>query len=329
MTSPHIHNQCGCEPTRKRFCRIVDLTVPSIGVKAEDRSLLERAVSNHHLVQYGDVKAAGLTSRQFSYRVSAGEWVAVMPSVWRHVATPETWELRVRSGALWLGASAALAGRSAAAWWGLDGFEPGPVEFVVPHVRRSLGGVAVHVTREWASKDLLRKDGVRVTSATRTIIDLAGQGATAVELERAIDSAVRLRLTSIPTLTRRMREIARPGRVGIPFLRELLLDSGGESVLERRFLRVVRDAGLPRPQTQITFKVRTTRAIRVDFLYAGPRVVVEVSGRVGHASDADRRKDAHRRNELQHRGFVVVEFTTADVMTDPGYVVASVARALV
>jgi len=300
--------------------------VPSKDVKTEDRALLQLAIEKHYVVEYEDVKAAGLTSRQFAYRVSSGEWIAVMPSVWRHVATPESWELRVRSGALWLGASAALAGRSAAAWWGLDGFEQSVVEFVVPHARRRSSGAAVRLTRHWSTKDLLRREGVRVTSATRTIIDLAGQGATAHELERAIDSAVRLRLTSIPTLTSRMAELAKSGRVGIPFLRELLLDSGGESALERRFLRVIRDAGLPRPLTQITFKARTTRAIRVDFLYESQRVVVEVSGRVGHASDADRRKDARRRNDLQHRGYAVIEFTTADVMTDPVYVVESLGR---
>ncbi|HQZ36558.1 MAG TPA: hypothetical protein PK020_19170 [Ilumatobacteraceae bacterium] len=47
---------------------------------------------------------------------------------------------------------------------------------------------------------------------------------------------------------------------------------------------------------------------------------------MGHASDADRRKDARRRNELQHRGYAVIEFTAADGMTDPGYVVDSLGR---
>lgn len=251
-----------------------------------------------------------------------------MPTVWRHTATTETWELRVRAGWRWLQPSAAVAARTAAAWWGLDGFEEDVVEFCVPRARRSVGGVAVRMTRDWSSKDLVRHRGVRVTTATRTIIDLAGRGASVAELERAIDSAVRLRLTSIPTLTRRMAELAKPGRAGIPVLRELLLDSGGESALERRFLRLIRANGLPRPQTQVTFKVRSSRAIRVDFLYAAEQVVVEVSGRLGHASDADRAKDARRRNELQHRGFEVIEFTTADVMADPSYVVASLRQSL-
>lgn len=302
--------------------------MPSVSVKEQDRALLERAQRRDHLVDRRDVRAAKLTARQWSYRVAAGEWVPVMPTVWRHAATPETWELRVRAGWRWLHPDAAVATRCAAAWWGLDGFAEDVVEFGVSRARRSVGGVAVRLTREWASKDLVRHCGVRVTTATRTIIDLAGQGASVAELERAIDSAVRLRLTSIPTLTRRMAELAKPGRVGIPLLRELLLDSGGESALERRFLRLVRQHGFPKPQTQVTFKVRTSRAIRVDFLYAAQQVVVEVSGRLGHASDADRGKDARRRNELQHRGFEVIEFTTADVMADPAYVIASLRRSL-
>jgi hypothetical protein len=88
--------------------------------------------------------------------------------------------------------------------------------------------------------------GVRTTTATRTIIDLAASRHPAARIEQAVDSAVRLKLTTIPRLTKRMSELA-PGRAGIRLLREILLDSGGESTLERRFLRLVREARLPRP----------------------------------------------------------------------------------
>ena len=78
----------------------------------------------------------------------------------------------------------------------------------------------------------------------------------------------------------------------------------------------------------MTFRRNTTRAIRVDFLFANERVVVEVSGRVGHASDADRLKDARRRNELTQRGLVVLEFTTAHVIDDPNYVLTTLRTSL-
>ena len=78
----------------------------------------------------------------------------------------------------------------------------------------------------------------------------------------------------------------------------------------------------------ISFRTAASRAIRVDFLFAAARVVVEVSGRVGHASDADRRKDARRRNQLQQAGFVVLEFTTGLVMDEPQYVVETIRTSL-
>ncbi len=276
-------------------------------MRSNDERLLELAAANNFLVGRTELAAAGMTSRQWVRRVGSGEWLPVMPTVWCHAATPQTWVLKVRAAAMWVGSPAALAVLSAARWWGLDGFEDSEVvEFVVPHGRRSKRGPAIRIIRDWSRKDFLVREGVVVTNVTRTIVDLAAFGASARELERAIDSGVRNRWTSVPTLTTRMAELARPGRKGIPQLRELLLDSGGESALERRFLRLLRAAHIRRPLTQVTFRPKTSRAIRVDFLFEAEQVVVEVSGRVGHASDADRRKDARRRNELTQRGFAVL-----------------------
>ncbi len=305
--------------------------MPSTVVLPEERELFQLAVANHFLVGRSQLRAAGLSSGQWRRRITSGEWVTLLPGVWCHAATPQTWELHVRAGAFWLGNPAALAGRSAARWWGLDGFEGSDdVEFSVPYSRRSIssGGPTVHVVREWSRKDFVARRGVQVTNVTRTVIDLAGFRVSARQLEQAIDSGVRYRWTSVPTLTARMAELAGPGRKGIAQLRELLLDSGGESALERRFLRLLRAADIRRPQTQVTFRMNTTRAIRVDFLFAAECVVVEVSGRVGHASDSDRRKDARRRNELIQRGFAVLEFTTADVMDDPTYVAQTLRKSL-
>jgi very-short-patch-repair endonuclease len=57
-------------------------------------------------------------------------------------------------------------------------------------------------------------------------------------------------------------------------------------------------------------------------------LVVEVSGRRGHSSPAERSKDAQRRNELQALGRTVYEFTWEDVTTQPGRVVREVAERL-
>jgi very-short-patch-repair endonuclease len=288
----------------------------------KDLQLIDLAAAHYDLITRDHVAACGLSSQQWCDRVEAGLWLAVSEGVFRHRATPATWELRVRAAALSLGRDAALYGPTSARWWGLDRFSDDRIELVVPRRRRSLGpSVVLHTTKQWHTEDLLRRDGVRTTSVNRTIIDLAASGNTAGSIENAIDSAIRLRVTTIPKLTRRMAELA-PGRPGIRLLREILLDSGGESFLERRFLRLVRDARLPRPICQVVYAT-TGRVMRVDFEFRGTEVVVEVSGRFGHTSDRDRQKDARRRNALQQLGKVVLEFTTIDVVSSPDYVLTT------
>lgn len=97
-----------------------------------DARLLALAASNHWLATPSEVAAAGMSAGQWLRRRDTGEWCTVAPGVWRHQATPLTWEMRLRAGLLSLGADAAVAGEAAAAWWALDGFPPGPVEFVIP-----------------------------------------------------------------------------------------------------------------------------------------------------------------------------------------------------
>ena len=99
-----------------------------------------------------------------------------------------------------------------------------------------------------------------------------------------------------------------------------VLDTGGESHLERRFLGIVRRAGLPRPTCQVVHRAEGKRIARVDFEFPGTNVLVEMSGRLGHVSDRDRERDARRRNALQQTGHVVLEFTTAHVLDQEDYV---------
>jgi hypothetical protein len=283
---------------------------------------MDLAQTQHHLVTRDDVAACGLSSQQWCDRLDDGVWVPAAERVFRHRATPWSWELRVRAAARSLGRDAALFGTTAARWWGLDGFNADEVELVVPRIRRSLDpSVRLHTTRRWETADLLSSNGVRLTSATRTIIDLAGTRAATDLIEKAIDSAIRLKLTTIVRLTRRMSDLA-AGRPGIALLREVLLDSGGESFLERRFLRLVRCTHLPRPTCQVVY-APGGRVMRVDFEFSDTGVIVEVSGRFGHTSDRDRQIDARRRNALQQMGKSVLEFTTIDVLSSRDYVIAT------
>lgn len=300
--------------------------VPSTGVKL-DRQLIDAAGSNHGVLT-DDMASAVLGEHAWERRQSAGLWVQLTPGHYRHAATAPTFEIHVRAGSSWLGSRGALFGATALRWLGADVDEPRRAQFLVPRARRSIPNwMTIHTTTRWDNRDVIRHRGVRTCTATRAIIDMATQRVSARDLERAIDSAVRLRLTALPRLRQRLAGLSGTGRTGCRLLRELLLDSGGESYLERRFLALVREAGLPRPECQVVYRRDGATVARVDFRFPGS-IVVEVSGRLGHVSDRDRQRDARRRNQLQQMGQVVLEFTTADVIDDPVYVLATLRRSL-
>ncbi|MDQ3738342.1 MAG: endonuclease domain-containing protein, partial [Actinomycetota bacterium] len=212
---------------------------------------------------------------------------------------------------------------------GLDRCLPDPLEFCLPRERRGRVAVGrVHTTTVIGRADVLRVDGMRCASATRTIIDLAALDLPVHRLEAAIDSAVRLRLSSPQVLARRLADLRGSGRAGVRILDRLMVDSGGESMLERRFLVIMRRAGLPRPVVQRIVRHDGRHVARVDFSFEQYRIAVEVSGKLGHSSPSERRKDAQRRNELLDLGMRVYEYTWSDVVDRPSHVAATMWRRL-
>jgi very-short-patch-repair endonuclease len=297
-------------------------------MKDAEQRLIEMAVNG--VVTSGMVERAGLTRWQWERLRRNDTWVPVVPGQFRHAATQLDWRAHVKAVADWLGGDCAASGWTAARLWGLDGAaRRDDVEFLVPRSRRHVPAwIELHTTLLWDRQDLLTVDSIRTCSCARVIIDLAARGTPARQLEALIDSAVRLRRTSIATLIRRAAEISERRPAGSARLRELMMDSGGESLLERRFLRLVRLAGLPRPTCQRRYDRERGRTMRVDFDFDPIPLVVEVSGRVGHASDRDRQREARRRNALAAIGPQVIEFVTADVVDDPDYVIDTLRSAL-
>ena len=108
----------------------------------------------------------------------------------------------------------------------------------------------------------------------------------------------------------------------------LLADSGGTTRLERLFLQLVRRAGIPRPRCQATHRRAGRFVARADFTWEVQHVIAEVEGQVRHASPRERQRDAQRRNELQHDGWLVLTFTYEDVVGRPAWVATQVREVL-
>ena len=93
------------------------------------------------------------------------------------------------------------------------------------------------------------------------------------------------------------------------------------SELEHRFLELVRQAGLPSPETNVKLKARG-RTYEIDCLWREQRVAVELDGRAAHARitafESDRRKDA----ALSAIGLRPLRFTWLRVTREPADVIA-------
>ncbi len=272
------------------------------------------AADQDGLITISQLRDHGISAWTQRRLVADGWMFRLAPRVYAVRGSPDTHRRRLRCGLLCLGERSWVSFEAAAALHGLDRSRPHAVEFTVERRRRpAVLPFTVHTTNRLDPIDHVVVDGFRATSATRTVFDLALARAHPLRIESAIDSAIRLQLSSPEVLSRRLSALRGSGRWGCRLVEAMITDSGGHTHLERRFLELVREAGLPRPSTQVVFRADGRHVARVDFLFDGFGVVVEVSGQKGHASPAERARDAQRRNELQDLGLRVFEYTFDDV----------------
>jgi len=277
-------------------------------------ALTDLAADQDGLITSGQLRVHGVTAWTQRRLIADGWMFRLAPRVYALRGSPDTHRRRLRCGLLCLGERSWVSFEAAAALHGLDRSRRHAVEFTIERPRRpALLPFAVHTTKRLEPIDHVVVDGFRVMSATRTVFDLALARAHPQRIEAAIDSAVHLQLSSPEVLARRLESLRGSGRWGCRLVEEMITDSGGHTHLERRFLELVREAGLPTPRKQVVFRSDDRHIARVDFFFEDLDVVVEVSGQKGHSSPAERARDAQRRNELQDVGVRVFEYTFDDV----------------
>ncbi len=215
----------------------------------------------------------------------------------------------------------------------LDGYvvRP-PFHVLVPRTRNiARVGHVVHTSTEIPLIDQEMAFGLPVVSPTRTLLSLAAIDPPQ-KVTIALDAAVRDGKTTEDFLHRRIAALRRSGRNGVrPLLRVIEgaeIVRGGHSWLEREFLRLLHEAGLPRPDTQTVLGRRGDTLIRVDAHFPGTPIVAELLGYRWHRTKPQLAVDAQRVNRLQLDGWVVLQFTYPMIVEAPWVVVADVAEAL-
>jgi very-short-patch-repair endonuclease len=278
------------------------------------------AANQHGVVARRQLLVAGFTSDEIQRRISKGR----LHPVWRGVyaigrprLTQRGWWM---AAVLGCGADAVLSHSAAAALWAIKAQRAaGPdrrlaslIEVSVPtEARRRRKGIRLH-RRLLSPEDLTRRDGIPVTTPARTLIDLA----TVLQpdrLEAAVNEADKMGLIDPETLRQAVDE--RSGLDGVPRLRKVLDDRTfvlTDSELERRFLRLVRRAGLPRPRTR-----QRVNGFRVDFYWPELRLVVETDGLRYHRTATQQSRDRIRDQAHTAAGFIALRFTHAQVTVEP------------
>lgn len=177
---------------------------------------------------------------------------------------------------------------------------------------RLSSGALVH-SAQLPRGHVMRHHGVWVTTATRTVVDLA-RSLSFTEGVVVADSALRLGKTTEGGLAEMLRMCARwPGieraRRVVAFADEL-----AESVLESCARVVFAQAGLPPPTLQATIADKNGEFIgRVDFYWPQYQTIAESDGMAKYADPGRARYQIKRDILLREAGNKVVHFTWDEV----------------
>jgi hypothetical protein len=155
------------------------------------------------------VLEAGMTRSAICWRLKHGDWELAYKGIYRMPAFPNSWEQRLRIALYALGEDGAVSHRSAAALWRIDGFTRREVELSTSgRTLPMLDGIIIHERRPLPPIDITIVAGFRVTTLTRTVIDLASVLSNE-RLEIALEHALNRGTVTIPRLREYIKRVGR------------------------------------------------------------------------------------------------------------------------
>ena len=257
-----------------------------------DEVIARMASRAHGVVTHSELLAAGVTREEIRARRRRGSLLSAHRGVYRVGHAARSTEAEYLAAVRACGPAAVLSGRAAAYLLGLlKGRLPRP-EITAPTERR-VPGATTRRSRRLDPRETTIWRGVAVTSVARTLVELAAV-LDSDALARACHEAGVLHRTTPADVDAVLAR--QPNAPGAGKLRSVL---NGEvqvtlSGLERRFLALLRDEGLPVPVTN-----RIAGSRRVDCRWHEHSLTVELDSYRYHSSrhaweqDRRREREAH------------------------------------
>jgi very-short-patch-repair endonuclease len=260
----------------------------------------------------------GMSEEAIEVRIQAGRLHPLHAGVYAVGHAAISRQGRWLAAVLASGPAAVLSHLSAAALWGIRPNSRNRIDVTVPRRSRSSDAIYRHLSAIPADERTV-VDGIPVTSAPRTIFDLAATS-TIDQIESAIRQSEYQRLYDRLSLVDLVKRY--PGRRGVRRVRvaltriETLPVGRARSPLEERFLLFLRRYGLPRPRLNHWIVVGERR-FQVDCHWPGTSQVVELDSWEAHGTRSAFREDRARDRELAVAGYAVTRISWAQLNDEP------------
>ena len=259
--------------------------------------------------------------RRDAYRLAdTDDFEIIMPGILRSTHWP-LGPTQLMTAACFRNPKALVCYTTAAMLWRFRGLpvDDGHVHILVPHGRHpSMPGVIVTQCRLISDVDIVhRRDGIRLTSPTRTLFDCAdllGVQRTTSILEQLINQNSGTFVTHASTVAR----LGKPGRPGTRTMKAVIASrpawrAAMQSELEVIVLGEIERQDLPTPEVQFWFTLPTGERVRLDFAWPDHTAALEVDHPFWHAGAENSRRDKRRDLKMGTVGWQTMRITDLDV----------------
>lgn len=279
---------------------------------------------------WSQARNCGFGKATVGRRIRSGRWHRALPGVYVLAGAPRTRALGLWVAVLAAGPASFVSHESAGLVHGARALPLRPVTLSAPHgSHHRLAGIMVHQIDDVAPDHRMTMSGLPITTAARTVVDLAAVIPPA-RLSDVADDLVQARATTWPAIGSVFRDVLRAGKPGMAAVASLLDDRCGadvpaDSKLERALLTALAAGGLPAPVRQMPLPGRGPVRGLVDAAYPDARVVLEADGRTYHMRLTAMRRDRERDAQVVKAGWLPLRFVYDQIVRAPAAVCDDVA----
>jgi very-short-patch-repair endonuclease len=294
-------------------------------LEAAQGSLAELAKRQHGVVSIRQLTGPlGYSRRGIHHAVGAGRLHRLYRGVFAVGHTRLTPYGECLAAVLASGPRSVLSHLSAAWLWEISKNSPLPLHVTTPVRRKPRPPIRLHEARLLTAEDRTIREGIPVTALPRTLLDLAAT-VRFDWLEKMVETSEDRGLFDLRAVEELLARTI--GHHGHARLRKAIAlyqpTSFTRSSLERRFLELVLEAGLPQPRTNFVIE-----GFELDCYWPERRFAVELDVFETHGTRAAFERDRKRQEDLLLAGIQLTRITGPRLKREPDEVIRRLARLL-